>query len=321
MSAVQMKASRSNTVPAVYSQSKPRLFALWYFSALLALLTIFGRTGLGLAETWTASVTGVTTAILLQLLLEWMDYKSKKRAARFVNTPDLLAEALPSAIIPGLACAMLIYPNEHLWPISFAIAVSIGSKVLFRAPGGNGGTKRIFNPSDFGIVTTVLLFPWVGFAPPYGFSGPEGTWRWVLPVMVLLSGMVVHLVCTGRMLVYLAWLGGFALQAIVRHWLLGSSFVGALVPMTSAAFLIFTVCMLPDPATTPARPLRQAIFGFCAAMVYGVLQVMHIGFALFIALAIVNAVRGIALYALAGRQLHAWPVAATLRSRTAATGD
>jgi len=40
------------------------------------------------------------------------------------------------------------------------------------------------------------------------------------------------------------------------------------MPMTSAAFIVFTLYMIPDPATTPLKPARQALFGFSVAMVY-----------------------------------------------------
>jgi hypothetical protein len=66
--------------------------------------------------------------------------------------------------------------------------------------------------------------------------------------------------------------------------------------MTSAAFIIFTLYMVPDPATTPLKPGRQALFGFAVAAVYGILQVMHLVFGLFFALLIVCAIRGLSLH-------------------------
>jgi hypothetical protein len=69
-----------------------------------------------------------------------------------------------------------------------------------------------------------------------------------------------------------------------------------MMPMTSAAFIIFTLYMVPDPATTPINPWRQALFGFSVAMVYGIIQVLHLVFGLFFALLTVSAVRGISLH-------------------------
>ena len=60
---------------------------------------------------------------------------------------------------------MLLYANERLWPLIFAVVLSIGSKVILRAPVGNGHTQHIFNPSNLGVATTLILLPEVGFAP------------------------------------------------------------------------------------------------------------------------------------------------------------
>ena len=80
--------------------------------------------------------------------------------------------------------------------------------------------------------------------------------------------------------------------------------------MTSAAFIIFTLYMIPDPATTPLKPLRQALFGFLVAGVYAVLQVSHVVFGLFFALLVVCASRGMTLYLYQfWATLHATPVA------------
>jgi hypothetical protein len=69
------------------------------------------------------------------------------------------------------------------------------------------------------------------------------------------------------------------------------------MPMTSAAFIIFTLYMIPDPATTPLKPGRQAFFGLAVAVVYGILQALHLVFGLFYALLVVSAIRGLSLHA------------------------
>ena len=47
---------------------------------------------------------------------------------------------------------------------------------------------------------------------------------------------------------------------------------------------------------TPLNPWRQVAFGFAVAIVYGVIQVLHLVFGLFFALLAVSAIRGISLY-------------------------
>src|SRR5208337_4138598 len=95
----------------------------------------------------------------------------------------------------------------------------------------------------------------------------------------------------------LTWLVAFIIQGQLRSWYFGTSWIVPLTPMTSAAFMVFTLYMIPDPATTPVKPLRQALFATAIAAVYGVLLVEHVVFGLFIALAIVCAMRGVGLYA------------------------
>jgi Na+-translocating ferredoxin:NAD+ oxidoreductase RnfD subunit len=273
------------------------MFALWYFASLLICWNILGHTVFGFEQSWAHLVVGLASGIIMQFLFESLDAWSKKRPPRFLSGFDSLMSFLPPGIIPGLACAMLIYPNERLMPVVFAVALSISSKMLFRAPVGGGRTQHFFNPSNFGITLTLLLMPWVGLAPAYHFTeNVTGVWNWIIPGIILASGIIVHSLFTGRLPLCLAWTGGFVLQALMRSLLLGTSWIAPLVPMTSVAFVIFTLYMIPDPATTPINPRRQVAFGLAVAAVYGLLQLLHVVFGLFIALAIVSAVRGIGLH-------------------------
>jgi hypothetical protein len=298
----------TNTTVLFYPKGNPklRLFALWYFTILMIIWNILGHTVLGFEQSWLAPIVGVGTALVMQFLLEFVDARANQRELRFAGGVGNFLNFLPAAIIPGFACAMLLYPNKRLWPIAFAAALTIGSKVLFRAPVAPGRMQHMFNPSNFGVAATLVLFPQVGFAPPYHFTeNLVGLWDWVLPGVVLISGLIIHSLFTGRMPLVMAWVLGFALQAQIRAFWFGVPPIVPLTPMTSAAFILFTLYMIPDPATTPLHPWRQALFGFSVAMVYGALQVMHLVFGLFFALVAVCAVRGISLWGYAwwkGRQ-------------------
>jgi hypothetical protein len=284
-----------------------RYFALWYFTTLLLVWNILGHLSLGFEQSHIQPIVGVAAAIGLQLLLEWIDARVNGRKPRFTGSWANFFNSLPPAIIPGLALTMLLYPNERLIPVLFGVAVAIGSKVIFRAPVGEGKTQHIFNPSNLAIVATLLLFPSIGVAPPYHFTeNLTGIWHWALPGIVLLTGLIVHGFFTGRLILVLTWLIAFVIQGQLRSWYFGTSWIVPLTPMTSAAFMVFTLYMIPDPATTPVKPLRQALFGIAIAAVYGLLLVNHMVYGLFIALAIVCGLRGVGLYIWAGWQsLHA----------------
>jgi len=294
-----MKSPAFNTTVLFYPNKSPRLrlFALWYFTVLLIVWNILGHTVLGFEQSWASPVVAIGTAIALQMLLEWVDARAKNRELRFAGSFSNFLNFLPAALIPGFACAMLLYPNERLWPIAFAAGLAIASKILLRAPVGNGHTQHIFNPSNLAVAVTLVVFPQVGFAPPYHFTeNLTGFWDWLAPGVVLITGIIIHALFTGRLFLVGAWVLGFVLQGLVRAFIFDVPLHVPLTPMTSAAFVLFTLYMIPDPATTPIHPVRQALFGFAVAMVYGILQVLHIVFGLFFALVTVCAVRGLSLH-------------------------
>ena len=275
-----------------------RYFALWYFTILISIWTIAGHTLLGFEQSYAQPVAGVIAAILAQVLLEWVDARATNRATRFSGGWQALVNFLPPAIIPGLACAMLLYPNENVGPVVFAVVASIASKVIIRAPVGGGRTQHVFNPSNFGITLTLLLMPNVGLAPPYQFTeNVVGFGHWAIPGVIVATGIFIHAKFTGRLPLVFGWLSGFALQGLTRSVLFGIPWVVPFVPTTSAAFVLFTLYMIPDPATTPLQPRRQFAYGLAIAALYGVLFVLHIVFGLFIALFSVSALRGLTLYA------------------------
>jgi len=307
-----MKAQAFNTTVLFYPNKNPkmRLFALWYFCILMIIWNVLGHTVLGFEQSWATPVVAVAVAIGIQMLLDWVDARAKNRELRFTGGVGNFLNFLPAAIIPGFACGMLLYANERLWPVVFAVVLSIGSKVLLRAPVGEDRYQHIFNPSNFGVAATLLLFPSVGFAPPYHFTeNLSGFGDWLLPGIVLFTGVIIHTFFTGRLPLVGAWLLGFVIQGVVRAWYFGVPFHVPLTPMTSAAFILFTLYMIPDPATTPLQPWRQAAFGFSVAMVYGVIQVMHLVFGLFFALVTVCAIRGLSL--------HIWAIYNRMKGRSA----
>lgn len=295
-----MKTTAFNTTLLFYPNKNPklRLFALWYFTGLMIFWNIIGHTILGFEQSWATPLTAIGTAIAVSLLLEWVDATAVNRKLRFTGSFGNFLNFLPACLIPGFACGMLLYANERLWPVIFAVVLSIGSKLIFRAPVGNGHSQHMFNPSNAGVGATLLLFPEVGFAPPYHFTeNITGLWDWGLPLIVLITGIIVHGLFTGRLPLVAAWICAFILQGLIRARLAGNPFFVPLMPMTSAAFIIFTLYMIPDPATTPLKPWRQVLFGCAVAMVYGTLQLLHLVFGLFYELIIVCGVRGLSLHA------------------------
>jgi len=282
-----------------YPNKDPRMrfFALWYFTILLILWTILGDTVLGFEQSYAQPVVAFLVACAVAFFLEWLDARVTSRTPRFVGNWKNTVNFLPPCIIPALACAMLIYSNERLAPIIFATALSLASKPMLRAPIGNGQTQHIFNPSNFGITVTLLLLPAAGLAPPYQFTeNVTGVGHWLIPAVILITGTIIHAKFTGRLPLVMAWFLGFAAQALIRKMMFGTPLAVPFLPMTSAAFILFSLYMIPDPATTPIKPLRQVLFGASVAGIYGALLIVHVVYGLFIALAMTSATRGLSLH-------------------------
>src|ERR1700722_1236097 len=307
-------STRENATLLFYPRQNQslRLFALWYFAGLLIVWNVLGHTVLGFEQAWIHPLIGVGSALFFQIVLDWVDARSHHRAPRFLAGWRAWADFSPPAVITGLACTMLLYPNERVWPFIFATAVSIGSKVLFRAPVSKGRTQHFYNPSNLGVALTLLLFPWVGFASPYHFTrNLTGEWNWIVPFIILLSGIVIHSRFTGRLPLCLAWIGGFVIQGLFRSLLYCNPWYVPLVHMTSAAFIFCTLYIVPRPATTPLNPRRQLLFGLAVAFVYGALQMLHVVFGLFLALVLVCTLRGSGLYVHAVVSIWPRPAAVT----------
>lgn len=272
-----------------------RIGGLRRFAIAISLLNLLGHSFLGFEQSWAQPLVALATAYGVELLLEGVEALVQKRSPSFMGGAQQFIDFLLPAHITGLAVAMLLYANDQLFPIIFACAVAIGSKAIFRAAIGKR-TRHFFNPSNFGITITLLLFPWVGIAQPYQFTeNLSGLGDWLLPGLIVISGTFLNFRFTRRLPLIAAWLLGFVIQALLRSYIFGTPLVAALVPMTGVAFILFTFYMVTDPGTTPIRHREQILFGAAVAATYGILMVCHIVFGLFFALTIVCAVRGILL--------------------------
>jgi hypothetical protein len=277
-----------------------RIGGLRRFAAAITFLNVIGHLWLGFEQAWITPFVAVGAASLTEIGLELIDAWSSSRPVRFLpkawgGRGENPVDFLLSAHISGLAVSMLLYANERLAPVAFAAFVAIASKAVFRVKLGER-SRHWLNPSNFGIALTLLLFPWVGIAPPYMFTknlGPVGDVA--LPAIVIVLGTLLNVRYTKRLVLILAWVLGFALQGVLRSVFLDQPLFATWMPMGGMAYLLFTFYMVTDPATTPASVPGQIAFGLGTAAVYAALMIGNVVFGLFFALVIVCIVRGLAL--------------------------
>ncbi|MGH3241266.1 MAG: enediyne biosynthesis protein [Spirillospora sp.] len=284
-------------------QKDVRIAALRRFAISITVFNIIGYLWLGFEQPWLWPLLAVGTAYATEFLVEALTAWADRRPPAFRGLgPKGLADYLLPAHITGLAVNMLLYANDEVWLVVFAVVVAVGQKAILRAPINGKKPRHFMNPSNFGIVVALLLFPWISIAPPYEFTENVGTvLRWLIPALILVSGTLLNAQLTKKVPLIGGLVLAFAAQAMIRGALFGVAWRPALLMMTGTAFVLFLNYMVTDPGTTPVKPRHQVAFGASVGLVYGVLMAMNIVYGLFFALVIVCGVRGAYHWAVAVR--------------------
>ncbi|MCE7079502.1 RnfABCDGE type electron transport complex subunit D [Streptomyces sp. ST2-7A] len=271
--------------------------ALRRFAISISVLNILGYTVLGFEQPWTWPLVALLTAYTTEIVLEIIAARVDGRTPRFLgNGRRGFMEFLYPAHITGLAVNMLIYVNDMVWGLVFGVIVAIGAKWVLRAP-VRGRMRHFMNPSNLGITVILLAFPWASIAPPYQFTeNVDGGVDWLVPAVIIVLGTMLNAKLTDRMWLVLAWVGGFAAQAVIRGLLFGTSIPAALAMMTGVAFVLFSNYMISDPGTTPSSRVGQIAFGGGTAAMYGLLTALGVAYGIFFATALICLIRGTYLW-------------------------
>ncbi|MFC8538618.1 enediyne biosynthesis protein [Streptomyces sp. NPDC057249] len=273
----------------------PRYLALRNFAISMSVFNILGYTVLGFEQPWLwpiiAVVAGYVTEILFEMLSSW----AQRRSPRYLGKGFRgLYEFLLPAHITALAVNMLLFANNQILPVLFGVFVGVAGKHALQAPVA-GRMRHFMNPSNFGITLALVCFgSWVSIAPPYEFTENADTFfRMAIPLIIATAGTIINTALTKRTALIVGWLGGFVIQALIRHWFWDVALASALGPMSGVAFILFTNYMISDPGTTPSKGRNQFVFGASVATVYGVMMLFNVVYTLFFATTAVCALRGI----------------------------
>ncbi len=178
-----------------------------------------------------------------------------------------------SAYITGLSIGLLL--QSYDWRVFAAASMwGIASKYLLR-----DGDRHFFNPSNFAIVTGLLLAHGVATVAPGSQWGGDAR---VAALIMVLGLMLMRRV--NRLDLVLAWLSGFVVMSLARVALGQGGLVFALGPMTGAEFTLFTFSMIPDPKTNPPARGARIVWGLLIALLDGVLRYNEVRYSMFYAL-------------------------------------
>jgi hypothetical protein len=271
----------------------PRYLALRNFAISMSIFNVLGYTVLGFEQPWTWPIFALLVGYATEISIELITARANRRPAEFAGHGvwGVYTFLLPTHIT-SLAVNLLLYANDRFAPIAFAVVVAVGQKAVLRAP-INGRMRHFMNPSNFGITITLLAFSWVNIAPPYHFTeNVPDVIRIMVPMIILTAGTVLNAMLTRKVPLIVGWVGGFVIQALIRHFGWDVAIWAALGPMTGVAFVLFTNYMITDPGTSPSSARSQFMFGSSVATVYGVLMLFNVVYTLFFAVTIVCLARG-----------------------------
>lgn len=158
-----------------------------------------------------------------------------------------------SALISGLSLCLLLRTNSWEWA-ALAAGVTILGKFALRV-----GGKHVFNPTNFGIVATMLATGGVWVSP-----GQWGNAAFFAFLLACLGGLVVNR--AARSDVTYAFLGFYLAVLSGRALWLGQPMAVPLHQLGSGSFLIFAFFMVSDPKTTPDSRAGRVFFALLVAL-------------------------------------------------------
>ena len=215
----------------------PRLYQI----CTLASLLVYGMGSLDF------DITPPRVALLLATVLVTQFF-----CDRLVGGPPFRLSAR-SALISGLSLCLLLRTNRPDFALLAAV-ITIASKSLIRVRG-----KHVFNPTNGGIVATLLLTNQVWVSP--GQWGAAAAFAFL---MACAGMLVVHR--SARSDVTFAFIACYGALLFGRSLSLGEPLTIPLHRVQSGALLLFTFFMISDPKTTPDSRAGRVLFAGLVAL-------------------------------------------------------
>ena len=166
----------------------------------------------------------------------------------FIRLNKINLDSLKSALITGLGLTLL-FKTDQWWMLVLAGTLAIAGKFLIRFKG-----KHIFNPANFGIVISILLFN-RGWVSP----GQWGSSTLLLLIIGAAGFMVLqksNRIDTGIAFLGTLFLLDFSRLIVYQGWewdvLTHKYFSGSL--------LLFSFFMITDPVSTPNHRLARILW-------------------------------------------------------------
>src|SRR5258708_4695802 len=175
------------------SPEQIRIKALTRFAISITALNLLGHTVLGFETSFLQLIVTVATTYTAELVLQAIDDWSQGRRPAFMGNGfhGLVMFLLP-AHITGFAISMLLFAHDELLPYVLAGTAAITSKAIFTVT-VRGKPRHFLNPSNMGLVASILLYTKIGLAPPYQFTEHlAGLLYVILPCFILYTRSLLN---------------------------------------------------------------------------------------------------------------------------------
>jgi len=171
--------------------------------------------------------------------------------AIFIRIRNIEPFYLNAAIVSGLIIGLLSFPTLPWYNVVLAGVAAMAVKNFLRFK-----SKHIFNPAASGLFVAGILFhhniSWWGVS--------------IFSLVIFLPGLVSMV----RLRRYRILIGFFLVYLLAGTLI----FHSVLVLILDSATIFFSLVMLPEPMTTPNKPIRQLLFG----VLVGVISLIPISF-------------------------------------------
>ncbi|MEH2347745.1 MAG: RnfABCDGE type electron transport complex subunit D [Nostoc sp.] len=205
-------------------------------------LGLFLVLGIGTRD-WTLRPELIGVAIATSLATQWI--------LSLVTGKEQMAN-LRSALITSLGLGLLLRA-DHWTTMAIAAAIAIASKFIFKI-----GDKHFFNPTNFGIISALILTPDAWVSP-----GQWGEEWWYGLLFAGTGGMILQRV--GRWDTTAAFLGSYSLLEAIRNLWLGWTWDVYWHRLMSGSLLLFALFMITDPRSIPNSRIGRVVWAMCIA--------------------------------------------------------
>lgn len=197
-----------------------------------------------------------------------------------------------SAVISGFGLGFLLR-SDTIWIHPLCAALSVGSKYLVRIDG-----KHVWNPTNFGIVVVLLLFPdsaWV----------TTGQWGAVFIILYGIANAGLFVVYrVKRFHVCVAFWLPLAILLFAQAHFTSLPMDTAIARVTAGSLILYTFFMITDPRTTPNTLIGRIGFASAVSVLTFILFVAEIEFAPFFALFMVSGFTPLVDYLMPARRFE-----------------